>query len=1377
MPRISTGFFLFFFLLGLNESVCADWPTFGHDIRRSRVSEESIAFDRLGLAWRWSSAMPPISAWSQPAKGDAYSDIRDLPSMRNYDPVFHPIIVGDSVFFASNTDDSVRCVDAITGEVCWTFTTGGPVRIAPTFANGRIYFGSDDGYAYCVDAKTGAQVWRFSPSRESDHKVESQRLVLNDGRLISFWPCRSGVLVDGGRAYFACSLLPWRHSYICSVDSETGKPIGENTYVNKVDDVTLEGALVASADMIYSPQGRTSPLQFRRGDGKLIGALSGAFGVFCVLTPQNHLLFGPSSRGGGMADSKADTRAPIATHRMAKAMIVSGDTSFMLTDTGLAASDMKAKKVTWKIEQPDTLTLMATKDALVLGKRDSVVALDARSGEEVWRAPVDGRVYGLAFANGALLASTDTGHIYCFRPGGQFEDDKLTELTSRQQNSRESATPVESRKPEEIEPLEDESVIGRWVFSPRTAKRLAGNTRFRNLAANVKVGQAATMSGQQSGSHVGNFDAVRLDGKTTSINISQGKVSKFNLPQRSLTAEAWVSIDQPLKWGGIVGAIQDNGSYEKGWILGYRQSKFCFGLAGADANQITFLDAADDFDFKSWHHVVGVYDGTQMALYVDGQLAAKSTSQSGDIAYPEEGFYEIGAYRDDNEFYRVTGLLHEVRVYDRALSAEEVKHHFEAKPLPARKGDWQPAFGPWVQFDTSNSAVVHWQTKEPAVGSLVVRDEIGGVAQFEADSQTTEHRFRVPNLRRDRRYSYEVAVTQKGDTFASHEYEIDTYFNFNLPALPNADSDASDSIAKAANDILRRFPTGEGLCLVLGSETGELATQLTLKSQLRVIGLEIDPKKIAQSRREAVAKGLAGPRLSFVQVDSYDDLPLPPHLAGLIVSQSALSQDWPTPLTELARLLHPNGVVITREEKVRNLGSYSKIRFESSDGYVRGVRAPIEGSGDWTHMYGNASNAAYAGETLAGTKTVNDLEIAWFGRPGPRYQTDRQNRKSAPLYAGGRLYMQGQERIIALNAHNGQVLWSLEIPGLLRFNVPRDTSNWCCDEQYLYVAIGGRLWKIEGATGKIDCTMKAVPGSRDAKFDWGYVGRSGNMLLGSSVIKGSIYKDFWGGAYWFDQKGGPMTHQVSSDNLFAVDPSTGQLAWRYEAGMIWNATITAGEGRVYFVESRDPKLREQPTGRLGLPELWKQQHLVALDVQTGEKLWDQSIETKPNLVLANMALSKGRLVLATSITNSFPIQTFDAKTGELLWSKTIAWLNSDHGGHLSRPAIVGDRLFIRPAVLSMKSGEVLSTSIPRSGCGTYVCSRDAVFLRAGSGTGMAALSIESGEYTRWNRLRPDCWLSTVPAGGMLLSPEGGGGCSCGLWMQMSIGFVPRRTID
>ncbi|MCH1522419.1 MAG: hypothetical protein L7T80_06290, partial [Arenicellales bacterium] len=47
--------------------------------------------------------------------------------------------------------------------------------------------------------------------------------------------------------------------------------------------------------------------------------------------------------------------------------------------------------------------------------------------------------------------------------------------------------------------------------------------------------------------------------------------------------------------------------------------------------------------------------------------------------------------------------------------------------------------------------------------------------------------------------------------------------------------------------------------------------------------------------------------------------------------------------------------------------------------------------------------------------------------------------------------------------------------------------------------------------------------------------------------------------------------------------------------------------------------------------------------------------------------------------------------------------------------------------------------------------------------------------SQWARLRPGCWLSAIPANGMLLAPEAGGGCSCGTWMETSVGFMPKKA--
>jgi hypothetical protein len=39
--------------------------------------------------------------------------------------------------------------------------------------------------------------------------------------------------------------------------------------------------------------------------------------------------------------------------------------------------------------------------------------------------------------------------------------------------------------------------------------------------------------------------------------------------------------------------------------------------------------------------------------------------------------------------------------------------------------------------------------------------------------------------------------------------------------------------------------------------------------------------------------------------------------------------------------------------------------------------------------------------------------------------------------------------------------------------------------------------------------------------------------------------------------------------------------------------------------------------------------------------------------------------------------------------------------------------------------------------------------------------------------RPGCWINIIPAGGLVIVPEGSSGCTCGYPLQMSLALVPR----
>ncbi|KPL10407.1 hypothetical protein AMJ85_05770, partial [candidate division BRC1 bacterium SM23_51] len=398
-----------------NSATAEDWPAYRHDNHRSGMTPEAINAATLQQQWVHQADHSPQPAWAGPAKWDAYHNMRGLRSMRNYDPVFHAIVVGTSLYFGSSADDTVYCLDTITGKEMWSFCTDGPVRLAPAYSDGKLYFGSDDGHAYCVGATDGALVWKYSPRPQG-------RLVLNNGRFIPFWPCRTGVLVDDGTAYFAAGMLPWKESYLCAVDAQTGSPQGPGRFVREQSDLTMEGAMVASARRLIVPQGRIPPLLFNRDDGKSLGPLKeGGGGCFVLLTGDSHILHGPGNKAGWITDTDVKANTKIASYSNGNAIVVSGDTAYLLTDDSLMAVDRSSRKTTWQATCRYPHELIMAGEVLFAGGEDDVAAFSAKGGDLLWRGRVSGRAYGLAVANGALFVSTDEGAIHCFRPGKKIE--------------------------------------------------------------------------------------------------------------------------------------------------------------------------------------------------------------------------------------------------------------------------------------------------------------------------------------------------------------------------------------------------------------------------------------------------------------------------------------------------------------------------------------------------------------------------------------------------------------------------------------------------------------------------------------------------------------------------------------------------------------------------------------------------------------------------------------------------------------------------------------------------------------------------------------------------------------------------------------------
>jgi outer membrane protein assembly factor BamB len=434
-----------------------DWPAYLHDSTRSGATSRSLPLT-LSRAWVFQPRHAPRPAWPAPASQDPWNKIRELKPVVTYDRAYHTVIAGGRLYFATSSNDKVYCLDAVSGEIQWTFFTDGPVRLAPTIADGKVYVGSDDGAVYCLDAKDGGVHWTFRPDTP-------ERMIPGNGRLISFTPVRTGVVVEDGVAYFFAGLFPSYAVHGYAIDAVTGEPL----WSLRTEEVSPQGYLVASPTRLFVPTGRTTPAVFDRSDGSFHGKLEGGGGAFAVLV-DGVVASGPGIRYADRLElSDPGTQEIIATCDGMR-MVADGPVSYTQTHTELMALDRSqflelghqrnalekerenqddlqnvAKRrgnadaveshrtevarlereiaaldeqmavcYMWRVPCAYPYALILAGDVLIAGGDDEVAAFRASDGRPFWKAPVSGRAYGLSVAQQRLYVSTDSGAIHCF---------------------------------------------------------------------------------------------------------------------------------------------------------------------------------------------------------------------------------------------------------------------------------------------------------------------------------------------------------------------------------------------------------------------------------------------------------------------------------------------------------------------------------------------------------------------------------------------------------------------------------------------------------------------------------------------------------------------------------------------------------------------------------------------------------------------------------------------------------------------------------------------------------------------------------------------------------------------------------------------------
>ncbi len=272
---------------------------------------------------------------------------------------------------------------------------------------------------------------------------------------------------------------------------------------------------------------------------------------------------------------------------------------------------------------------------------------------------------------------------------------------------------------------------------------------------------------------------LELDGVSDVVHLGRYPDGPA-LPVEQITVEAVVRFRRLGDYMGVIGAFQDNGSYERGWVLGARSARPFFALAAQTTQTLTYLQSPREIEQGKWYHLVGTYDGATQRLFVNGTLAAESTAQQGSILYPDHAWYTIGAYRDDNEFNPLVGSLRTVAVYDRVLEPDRVASQFaEVKPLTELPAETEaPSIitsGPYLQYATKTGITILWETAQPATSVVEFGLQTPLTESLSCQDRTEMHEVRLDHLKPQTNYFYRiVSVGPDGNESLSDLYSFQT---------------------------------------------------------------------------------------------------------------------------------------------------------------------------------------------------------------------------------------------------------------------------------------------------------------------------------------------------------------------------------------------------------------------------------------------------------------------------------------------------------------------------------------------------------------------------------------------------------------------------
>ena len=210
---------------------------------------------------------------------------------------------------------------------------------------------------------------------------------------------------------------------------------------------------------------------------------------------------------------------------------------------------------------------------------------------------------------------------------------------------------------------------------------------------------------------------------------------------------------------------------------------------------------------------------------------------------------------------------------------------------------------------------------------------------------------------------------------------------------------------------------------------------------------------------------------------------------------------------------------------------------------------------------GNASSASQPGQwsMLGYGPAINGYAPNVPQQPAGRLRWSQDlgpATRSAPLAAGGLVYVGGHFKIIALDADTGAIRWSVDTPGPV-------------DHALTIANIAGNGKAGTNIANGAGTAIANTPGDSAAGGNLVYVGQTDHRLLALNGATGAVVWQFKAhlpiaAAALVD---GGIAYITSAGNIiYALDARTGELLWRHQIRGNVKTTPAVRDGRLYAAD-------------------------------------------------------------------------------------------------------------------------------------------------------------------------------------------------------------------